>query len=476
MRGCCVRGVQSLGLWLAWTLLDCIPECCASLDGASLNGASVNGEMAREESCGVAPMRWHYRLELGPERGMSLRLFLAVALQCLDQVVGRHMWLVSPDQIQFRENTARVWVRLHDDRRYWKRPDAGDEDVLEECRLIAMQSALLELAQMGGVNQTAGFWAAPDYQQEDFVEWLTGATTFPELYLALVHSFVEQLAPANYRTDNASWQRLNDADVRARAYRYQHWHGVCRPMLERHGAKVGVARVHPALYVCERCVPRLLNSLAMPGSLTSGWAPPGSWVVDAWRKETEFAAAGVRQQAMDAAVGVAKLPWAATWNATWEYWRDAPNVETRVCNAVDERIRLHTVVSLRNLVANYRLTRPLVDSLQRDARSYCKRAARIAHSRGIRPNTGWFVGCYDQAYVTLELGVPNHRLTDCFRGRPRPVKIKSKLRLLLTPDCLKAPTEEDAEKREAAFFRKVRYDAGCHEQILFQEEVHTVRC
>ncbi|EZG43204.1 hypothetical protein GNI_182640 [Gregarina niphandrodes] len=480
MRGCSAGGerVQRSATLLAMMVLDCTEVPCVSLNGASLNGASLNGaslnggSLDGEDSCLVQPMPRHCRLELGPKRSVSLRLFLSVALQCLDRLLeDDERWLVSVDQIQFPLNMSRVWVRIADDHGYWKRP----EEEGEEERLIAAKAVLLELAQMGGVNQTGGFGAAPDYQQENFTQWLKDASALDNMHAGLLRCFWEQISAANYRTDDNSFPKFDEEICCISSYNNQHWCGICRPMLERYpwpSELVGVARVSPGLYRCERCEPRVLPNLAMPGSLTSGWAPPGSWVADAWRKEIEFAATGVRQQAMHAAVGLAKLPWAATWNATTGHWRDTPDAETRVCNAVDERIRLHTVVSLRNLLANHRLTRPLVDSLQRDARTYCKRAARIARKHGIRPNTGWFVGCYDQAYVTLEIGVPNHRLIDRLRGRPRPVGIKSKLRLLLTPDCLKAPTEEEAENREAAFFRKVRHDAGCRDQIPFREQVH----
>ncbi|EZG43205.1 hypothetical protein GNI_182650 [Gregarina niphandrodes] len=404
----------------------------------------------------------------------------------------------------------------------------------ERHAVALAQAALLDLARTVRAGE-ATRCGPPGYQQEDFLQSLRRSLgTFQQLATELARAFLWQV-PLGQDAE----ETLNAQEVGFERLTQRYWFGLCRPMLERYPSRqIGTLRteLHACAHCTPNA---WADFTAVDGCLHSRCNSVGCWRTGAWLEEATKAASRVRAAALSQHVSTAQLPWGATWlpwrrHRLFAHTSDrvshgdstshsdlvshcdlgaysdsvsaagfapeicgdgvcAPGVcvpgvcdpgvcdpaagaeageQRYVCRAADDRIRHGRVISLRALVAGCRLTRELVDSLQRAARTYCKRAACLARKRGTRPGTGWYVGCYDQVYVTLEFDRQDCLI--CAGSHPL-LGVKTKLGLLLTPECLKASSEEEAESREAAFFERVRTDACCRE-YLPPEDTPTTHC
>ncbi|EZG43382.1 hypothetical protein GNI_174750 [Gregarina niphandrodes] len=393
------------------------------------------------------PMPGCVRLGFGNADNVTLRLFLAVALQAVDQLMKSQGTLFSPEQIHVVRHDIHPMVRLDfsNAARYVDRKKASDE----AARVSMAQAVLVKVAKNGHLTPC-----------DPIGPLKTFMASMNELWEALFKTY-KGIEPSG-------------------DYKSFYWKGICRPVLGLGDGLVEAASAEKSL--CPRCEPGPVFSLPVWSSVmelslsakspdlrdfvpADHRVPMCEWIVLAsdggeytpygewpprdckdgiWQKEMCAMRVRVKAEARRQGVQWSRYPWPSTWKPEQ---LDSP-VTLRTFQEciqwdLDERAAFWRVANLGDLLKSYRLSSEVVTQLEKDALELIDTAQNIDPCKHGR---GWYIGSYPQAYVVLEP-------TD--GGRT------SRLCLATGPVCLTAQNKEEARRRHTKFWDQVRNDAGC---------------
>ncbi|EZG43393.1 hypothetical protein GNI_174110 [Gregarina niphandrodes] len=294
-------------------------------------------------------------------------------------------------------------------------------------------------------------------------------TTFAQLRDALVSSYVEQGPSGDYRQ--------------------QFWVGACRPYLHcdqdelhvsdttrllaaQRGAR-GQSLGKDAVY-CTRCVPRVIHDLDGPGYLPldeSDWDSSGLSSTDlgrrTWLNEMRNVKYILRTgAATQVNVWRHTLPWTATCIPKTGALPLSPEGNETILQTIATAIADKRLINLGVMLQYYRLSRKMVKTIRLQIEKLLKLVAtqqwevRKGYSRGVRKaaSKGWFIDSYDQVYIMIS---PPTDILD------RKTKTAA-FQVVLTRDCLKSHSQEDANKRNEEFFTKLSVDAHSESEPVCQ--------
>ncbi|EZG43207.1 hypothetical protein GNI_182670 [Gregarina niphandrodes] len=502
--------VEQLALALANKFYDCGSSHCPTLDEprgiAAMHCENIVPDDTQPNS------RW-FQLRLDETRRMSYGLFLTVAVQALQKAGGQP--LVSKEQLQF-VSSGKVETGIASPGPYLEALAKLENApyLLEIPRQITRweynpntpemvslaQRALLDLASTCGLSEVPEAAGCIRLLEQPAESLHKLRVDFFRAYLEYHEPQHPVLLAAESMIDRV--RRKNSFDA--------HWTGLCSPPLDYRGGQIVFVPPpkRPGKTPCDQCsAPPPVSFAAFVGHLQ----PTPDVCTGYWETEADAAASAVRAAAREQGAKTAQLPWAATWKPWAEYagifgglikgeWKNVAAPQLQVCSAIDGRIHQHRVISLRRLLENCRPSREVIDTLQKDVEKHLKRAACIATKRRnheanheanhevnhevnheANPDTeddlcktdskqdlescskagseqvtsGWYVGSIDQVYLTLEF---NPKLPPGFNldFDSLPSGTKSKLSPLLTPVCLLAGSDEEAQQKQREFFEDLR--------------------
>ncbi|EZG43210.1 hypothetical protein GNI_182530 [Gregarina niphandrodes] len=388
------------------------------------------------------------RFGFGDSDSITPRLFLAVALQTVDQLMEKQSTLFSTEQIQLLSHDVHPTVRV-DFEGATKYKDFYEANV-EPDRVNWARHTLLMLAEDG---QLEGPSIAP---------LKTSMGSMCQLRDALLESYKTLEPSGNYKS--------------------LFWKGVCRPMLwtNTKGRLMAAsdAVVRKRGYVCSRCELGGVVSLPAWNSVINtatqdryGWrgipwrdfmpedlrlplrewvarggefTPRGQWPTGndmrfVWPQEIEHAKGRIQTEAKKQGVKCDEYPWEATFMPRDESIRcSGDRAKDGIYATMLNYLRVWRVANLGDLIKSYRFSIDVIHPLEMDARRL------IYQSKESGDN--YYIGSYAQTYVVLE-GADSAEA--------------SRLRLATVPYCLIAKDSKDASARQKAFWKQVRIDAGC---------------
>ncbi|EZG43206.1 hypothetical protein GNI_182660 [Gregarina niphandrodes] len=456
---------ESLALFLAHRVIDCGLTPCPTLDEpCGFSWEYCTPEHTRDEQVNTFQLRL--------DQPWSHHLFLTVATQALER--ARLQPLVAKEQIYFdRTAIVNAWIDSPDNLQPLAVNLLTANPLLSETLIASIQlppaeaalsqSALLDLARACGVYEQP--------EAQPCIRALKEPVAGPEELLRRVFRvYLERYDPDNL----ADAEQILLKATKHAPYHKQYWEGLCRPLLDVHGGRV--VFTPPAIDACDQCRAPPPSSFGTFRGHLQPAGDRGCWETEiaaagCWEAEAAAAAAAVQAAAAEQGVETAQLPWAATWKPWAEYagvfggllkteWKNVVEPQAMVCSAVDKRVYQRRVISLRRLLANCRLSRSVVRMLEKDMEAHRKRATQIARNQGTshtsKQGDGWYVGSIDQVYLTLEF---NPELPADFNldSNPLPSGTKTKINTLLTPVCLKATSEKEAQEKQDAFFLALEF-------------------
>ncbi|EZG43198.1 hypothetical protein GNI_183010 [Gregarina niphandrodes] len=417
-------------------------ECCGSL-----NFGQVVWDRRIHEVSGVPPpMPECVRLGFGHDDRITSRLFLAVALQTVDQLMKSEGTLFSREQIQVLSRAVHPTVRLDLEGAAMYKDVKKAADEAERVRMA--QEVLLKLAETGQLS-------------DEITPLKTKTKSMSELRELLLKSY-NALEPSG---DHKSL----------------FWKGMCRPLIAMSSKNQVVVGPEEKL-VCGRCEPGRVVSLPAWNSVIdtamnnkylwrgASWrdlvpehlrlplkewvagggafTPGGEWPAwedmrFLWPQEVERAKGCIQTEAKKQGVDSDEYPWVGAFLPRGEcisYEDD--RARDGIYATMPDHLRFWRVANLGHLIKSYRFSEEVIDMLEADATQL------ISSSEKRRPRVkrDYYIGSYAQAYVVLE-GADSAG--------------SSRLRLASVPYCLIAKDSKDALARQKAFWEQVKIDAGC---------------
>ncbi|EZG43475.1 hypothetical protein GNI_170660 [Gregarina niphandrodes] len=463
------------------------------------------------------------RLKFGLEHRLTPFAFVTIGLQCIDKLSeDPQLILRSTDQIQFRRNSTKVLVEIDpEDVRYTTSTAVGNrvclmEQVLSKLATFVSSPYEDDPAYPIAITNLWKHYAGNTVFTTDLLglgEEPTPSAPTPsaptpsaQTPSAPRRSGPKSSAPRgssarrsgpNPKLSVRSFSEPADAETQAleriktkfmlayklldptEEYKAMHWRGVCRPPLglnslhqvavvpQGGGLEMGgvgipdfQARglqmaISGALghelgvrgELCADCQPRTKVDLRTPAwlrTITAAAAPEWS-VRDSdgkekgrtWFQVAYAASEQVRADAESLGLGTVIIP----FSHVWKPWKIECVGEACVTHELQLQLKHGCLVQLRDLLQTHRLTSNVANSLVRQLRQRLKHVGSCC-----------CIGSYAQVFVSLEQRCP--RLTALQRVD------ETKLRIVLTPECMQAESKEQATLITDQFIQTFKADAG----------------
>ncbi|EZG43401.1 hypothetical protein GNI_173470 [Gregarina niphandrodes] len=425
---------------LGLSLLDC-GDKCPVMESQGVFSAKFSAARTPSEDKALGlpdTLEGCVRLNWGLEHRMTPAMFLTIGLQCLDKLRNDlRLRLKSVEQIQFKEKRMELEVVI--DPAYSVYPEEPVA-VTRACMTEQMLSRL------------ATFVSADEHEYPVEVIALckryAGNTVFTMDLLGLGEE---------PRTLDGIEKELRIACQALSSQPGKYWRGVCRPRLGLSTFHdVAIIRSHDGK-LCQECEPRNLSDLRpsqrirslVDASLSGDGTPTASILPSdgtpegrTWSQIMNVAAERVRTDTNERCHETVQIPIERTWKPWHQgYMRKKHRVEAHL----QSQLERGCLIQLQDLLKTYRLTNKQCHSLVHQLRSLLKGiAGKIPDSEKC------CVGSYAQVYVSLDESL-REILPD----------FGTKLRVVLTPECMKASSKQEANEITQKFIKRLCDDADC---------------